>query len=83
MPSKVAPSLKLSAHDQIYFERLKAWRLDEARTSGVPAYVVFKDITLYQLAIKKPQTLAELLWVEGIGDKKIQTYGEAVLALLR
>lgn len=83
MPSQSRSIFELSTGDQVYFERLKAWRLDEARASGVPAYVVFKDITLYQLAIKKPQTLAELAQVEGIGDKKIQTYGEAVLALLR
>ena len=73
----------LSADDAMLFEELKKWRLEEAKANGVPAYVVFKDVTLYQLTIKKPQNLEELAQVEGIGDKKIATYGESILALLK
>ena len=83
MPSQSRAIFDLSADDAKLFDELKAWRLEEAKASGVPAYIVFRDVTLYQLAIKKPQNLGELAQIEGMGDKKIASYGESVLALLK
>ena len=83
MPSQSRVIFDLSADDAKLFDELKAWRLEEAKASGVPAYIVFRDVTLYQLAIKKPQNLGELAQIEGMGDKKIASYGESVLALLK
>lgn len=73
----------LSAEDAKLFEELRDWRLEEAKANSIPAYVVFNDATLYQLVINKPQDLASLGRIEGIGNKKIATYGESILALLK
>lgn len=83
MPSQNRAVFELSAEDTLLFEKLREWRLEEAKASSVPAYIVFRDITLYQLALKKPQSLEDLAQVEGMGDKKIATYGEAILNLLK
>ena len=64
-------------------DRLKRWRMETARASGVPAYVVFHDSTLNAIASANPANLAELLRVPGVGDSKLRKYGEEVLELLR
>ena len=64
-------------------DRLRRWRLETARTAGVPAYVVFHDSTLAAIAVARPASLAALLRVPGVGDSKLRKYGEEVLALLR
>ena len=64
-------------------DRLKRWRMETARASGVPAYVVFHDSTLNAIASANPGNLAELLRVPGVGDSKLRKYGEEVLELLR
>jgi ATP-dependent DNA helicase RecQ len=53
-----------------------------ARERGVPAYVVLHDATLEGIATSRPQTLSELRAVSGIGDKKLERYGDALLALV-
>ncbi len=65
------------------FEALKAWRREAALEQGVPAYVVFHDKTLLELARVLPRTAAELRAVSGFGEKKLERYGEAVLHALR
>ena len=62
---------------------LKAWRLERARADEVPAYVVFHDSTLASIAERRPQSLAELARVSGVGPTKLERYGEEVLAVLR
>jgi len=64
-------------------DRLRRWRLETARASGVPAYVVFHDATLAAIASAKPATLAELLRVSGVGESKLRKYGEEILEVLR
>jgi ATP-dependent DNA helicase RecQ len=64
------------------FQRLREWRADQARSQGVPAYVVFGDATLRELATTRPGTLAELASVGGVGQKKLETYGSAVLDIV-
>jgi ATP-dependent DNA helicase RecQ len=65
------------------FERLKALRLVLARQKQVPAYVVFTDATLLAMAEQKPNCLDELEDVPGVGQKKLNAYGEQFVALLR
>jgi DNA helicase-2/ATP-dependent DNA helicase PcrA len=65
------------------FEALKAWRRDRARDGAVPAYVVFADRTLAEIARVRPAGPAELLGVHGVGPSKVARYGEEVLALVR
>ncbi|MEH0531755.1 DNA helicase RecQ [Streptomyces stelliscabiei] len=64
------------------FEALRAWRADQARDQGVPAYVIFHDATLREIAATAPTSVAELGTISGIGEKKLATYGEGVLAVL-
>ncbi len=64
------------------FERLRSWRADTAKERNVPAYVIFHDATLQEIAVRKPATLDELGTVSGIGDRKLEAYGPALMALL-
>jgi len=64
-------------------ERLRRWRLETARASGVPAYVIFHDSTLNAIASARPSSLADLLRVSGVGDSKLRKYGEEVLEVVR
>ena len=64
------------------FERLRAWRGATAKEQGVPAYVIFHDATLRQIAARSPSTLAELGTISGIGEHKLAKYGQQVLDTL-
>jgi ATP-dependent DNA helicase RecQ len=64
------------------FERLRAWRLERAREDAVPAYVVFSDKTLREMAVVKPASEQELAAVNGVGPAKIERYGTDVLDLV-
>ena len=64
------------------FERLRAWRAAEAKEQGKPAYVIFHDATLRQIATESPATLAELGTVSGVGETKLARYGQQVLDVL-
>ncbi|MGC4795381.1 DNA helicase [Micromonospora saelicesensis] len=64
------------------FERLRAWRATTAKEQGVPAYVIFHDATLRQIASDAPSTLADLSRVSGVGENKLAKYGEQILAVL-
>ena len=70
------------AYDEVVFERLRAWRLERARTDSVPAYVVFTDATLEAIAERAPGTLAALATINGVGTVKLERYGADVLVLL-
>jgi ATP-dependent DNA helicase RecQ len=73
---------KVASTDPL-FERLKTWRLEQAREQSVPPYVVFHDATLAAIAAARPRSVAELSQISGIGAKKLDRYGEALLRLLR
>ena len=64
------------------YRALKAWRLTRARLDGVPAYVIFHDRTLAEIATRRPETAAELAGVSGVGPAKLERYGSDVLATL-
>ncbi|OLE25809.1 MAG: ATP-dependent DNA helicase RecQ [Catenulispora sp. 13_1_20CM_3_70_7] len=64
------------------FERLRAWRAETAKEQGVPAYVVFHDATLRQIATQLPTTLAQLGTIGGIGENKLAKYGQGILETL-
>jgi ATP-dependent DNA helicase RecQ len=63
-------------------EALKAWRRETAREMKVPAYIVLHDSTLEAICHCPPRSLAELRQITGFGDRKIELYGEKVLAVL-
>jgi len=62
---------------------LKSLRLHLAREKGVPAYLIFNDATLLEMAARKPKTEADLLQVPGVGPAKLEKYGAAFLKLFR
>jgi len=62
--------------------RLKVWRTEQARSQGVPPYVVFHDRTLLELASRRPTSRAELSEVGGIGTAKLERYGDGLLEVL-
>jgi len=64
------------------FEKLRAWRGATAKEQGVPAYVVFHDATLRQIAAQAPTTLAALGAISGIGENKLAKYGQQILDAL-
>ncbi|WP_426367298.1 DNA helicase RecQ [Streptomyces sp. E-08] len=64
------------------FEALRAWRAATAREQGVPAYVVFHDATLREIATRMPATVEELGTVGGVGEAKLTKYAEGVLDAL-
>jgi ATP-dependent DNA helicase RecQ len=68
--------------DRTLFERLRSLRLDIARSRGVPPYVIFHDSTLRELARIKPRSVGELAGIYGMGARKIDDLGGAVLATI-
>ena len=86
---RVAPARRRGAvelpdgADAELFGRLRAWRSARAEAQKVPAYVVFTDATLAELAVRQPADVPELVAVPGIGQSKLDRYGEDVLAIVR
>ena len=80
-PADRPPPVAVSG-DAGLFERLRAWRLDEARAQKVPPYVIFHDSTLREIAAAQPRTLEALGQVRGVGASKLERYGAAILAAL-
>jgi len=71
-----------SGPDAARFEALRQWRRSQARDADVPAFVIFNDATLHELAARRPRTEAQLLSVPGVGPVKAQRFGPAVLEIL-
>ncbi|MCU0934217.1 MAG: HRDC domain-containing protein, partial [Thiobacillaceae bacterium] len=65
------------------FEALRAKRRELAQAQGVPPYVVFADKTLAAMVAERPQSLAEFARLSGVGEAKLERYGEAFLAVIR
>jgi len=80
-PAKAA-AVELPAEAASIFEQLRSWRAATAREQGVPAYVIFHDATLRQIATQAPSSLAELGTVSGVGENKLAKYGQAILDAL-
>ena len=72
----------LPAAEHALWDRLRAWRADTARTHGVPAYVILHDATLLELVRQRPRTQAALRHIPGIGARKLENFGEALIGLL-
>ncbi len=70
-------------YDEATFERLRVWRLAVSREASVPAYVVFTDATLTAIAEAEPSDEAALSTISGVGARKLEQYGDDVLAILR
>jgi ATP-dependent DNA helicase RecQ len=75
--------LEVPVHDRPLFEALRNWRKTEAARQHVPPYVIFHDKTLLDIAAARPTSLASLAKTGGVGQGKLERYGEAVLAVVR
>ena len=71
----------LSPAQQTLFERLRWWRMETARAHNVPAYVIFHDTTLREIARAMPASLDELREVSGVGEQKLESYGGDIIRL--
>jgi len=74
-----AARIELPAEAQPVFEALRAWRGEVARSHGVPAYVIFHDATLREIALAQPDSLDELGEISGVGARKLEAYGQDIL----
>lgn len=74
---------ELDAGAALVFERLRIWRAATAKDQGVPAYVVFHDASLREIATLRPRTLDELSAVNGVGVAKLEKYGQQLLKALQ
>jgi ATP-dependent DNA helicase RecQ len=77
-----ASAAELSPAAVPVFERLRVWRAATAKEQGVPAYVIFHDSTLRQIATESPSTLDGLGRVNGVGENKLAKYGQQILDTL-
>jgi ATP-dependent DNA helicase RecQ len=80
--SRSEEKVDLEIGDLALFEALRAWRTEEAKTQGVPAYVILHDRSLRELAQLRPRNPDALLEVPGIGEAKAERYGNALLAVI-
>jgi ATP-dependent DNA helicase RecQ len=81
-PRAAAAPLALNAAAQQRFDALKAWRAQIAAAHNLPAFVVFHDATLAQMAARNPDALDDLAGISGVGAKKLQAYGDDILRVL-
>ncbi|MGY0492443.1 DNA helicase RecQ [Streptomyces sp. WG-D5] len=77
-----APEVELPPEVAPVFEALRAWRGAQAKENGVPAYVIFQNATLREIAVQQPTTIGQLGAIGGVGEKKLATWGEGVLGVL-
>jgi len=73
----------VAEEDQGLMSSLKALRLSLAKAQSVPAYVVFTDRTLIEMAERRPMTLDAMAGIGGVGAKKLETYGRQFLEVIR
>ena len=81
----VRPKTKPEAinYDESLFIRLKSWRLERAKTDKMPAYVVANDETLKEIAQVKPMKNSDLISINGIGQVKIEKYGDEIIGIIK
>jgi ATP-dependent DNA helicase RecQ len=80
MPKKLKLDVKI---DTSLLGKLKAWRLEQARHRSVPAYVILTNKAIEEIASDKPTSDMELLEISGIGNAKLNLYGEAILEIVK
>jgi ATP-dependent DNA helicase RecQ len=76
------PTAGMSARERARWERLRAWRAETAKSDGVPAYVIFHDATLAEIVRSDPDTIDDLRHIPGIGVRKLERFGDEVLAVV-
>ncbi|MEV4779363.1 DNA helicase RecQ [Burkholderia sp. LMU1-1-1.1] len=72
----------LSTAEQAIFDKLRWWRVETARAHDVAAYIIFNDATLREIAKARPTTLSDLRGISGVGEKKLASYGDEIVAMI-
>ncbi|MEX2530634.1 MAG: ATP-dependent DNA helicase RecQ [Gemmatimonadota bacterium] len=81
--SRLDPRIEASPAEEELFEALRALRKELASEQGVPAYIVFGDKVLWEIAARRPASEQELLAIPGVGPAKLARYGDGFLRLVR
>ncbi|WP_028229630.1 DNA helicase RecQ [Paraburkholderia ferrariae] len=76
------PTLGMSARQRSRWERLRLWRTETAKSDGVPAYVIFHDATLAEIARNGPESIDELRDIPGMGARKLERFGEELIEVV-
>jgi len=79
---KTDPRDILKDADMPLYNRLRDWRNERARKDGVPPYVVFNNKQVAEIAVKRPRSLNQLSAIKGVGQAKIEKYGQAVIGII-
>jgi HRDC domain len=82
-PTNLAATTLPLEYDQVLYTRLETWRRETARAEDRAAYLILTNDTMQKIAATKPQTTQELLDIKGIGDVKLERYGEALLKIIK
>jgi DNA helicase-2/ATP-dependent DNA helicase PcrA len=80
--AQARPKARAEEPDDPTYVALKEWRLKRSKADEIPAYVVFHNSTLAEIAERRPQTIAELASVPGVGPAKLERYGRELLDAL-
>lgn len=80
--SPTSVSEVMAPADEELFQQLREWRAKRAKESSLPAYIVFNDSTLREIALRRPTAIDDLLQITGIGEKKRDSYGEDVVGVV-
>jgi ATP-dependent DNA helicase RecQ len=80
--SKATKSDGLSEEQHVLWQLLRDRRLSLSREQGVPPYIIFHDTTLLEMIYRRPQSLLEMSKLPGVGDSKLQKYGQTFLDVL-
>lgn len=72
----------INKDNEVIFNSLKSWRLEESKKQGFPPFIIFTNKQLADIAVLKPSTLNHLSQIDGIGPSKMEKYGEKILRLV-
>lgn len=64
-------------------KKIRQWRYEKAKDLKIPPYVIFNNVTLVDLATRQPMTREELLTISGIGEKKVELYGDEIVMIIQ
>jgi ATP-dependent DNA helicase RecQ len=73
------PTAGMSPREKMRWDRLRTWRAETAKSDGVPAYVIFHDATLAEIARSDPDSIDDLRHIPGIGVRKLERFGDELL----
>ncbi|KMY85653.1 ATP-dependent DNA helicase RecQ [Candidatus Paraburkholderia calva] len=76
------PTAGMSPREKMRWDRLRTWRAETAKSDGVPAYVIFHDATLAEIARSDPDTIDDLRQIPGIGARKLERFGDELLDVI-